>query len=277
MGNTDVDPSSISLNFSQTRLFVEQNLDSIYLNIGNSFSMREASDSLIFKDVKKVLIPLKNIETEEDFQKLWDYKQRNRAELLNTLAKYEIQDISFCIFWAAQYMGMKRKGLDYLIESLSELKLTLGDRFSDICLIVSAKPDDKYHTILRDLGVKYAFTGFLDNRAYNSLMSACDVYCCTTLSDAGPRTNYESAALATPVISFDKSNAADFVTNNNGALVETGNVKELTEAIRRFVGYDDCAKKGVSLNMHETYKEHMRTETLVAKWKSFFAESTFES
>jgi glycosyltransferase involved in cell wall biosynthesis len=84
-------------------------------------------------------------------------------------------------------------------------------------------------------------------------------------------TTYESAALATPVISFDKCNASDFVNENNGALVDTYDVKKFAEEMYRFANYDANERKSASLNMHATYENLMDTKCLINRWEEFFA------
>ena len=145
------------------------------------------------------------------------------------------------------------------------------DRFDEMLVVISAQIGD--HVLaneLKKLNIPVVFTGHIDKNTYNSILAASDVYCSTTLSDAGPRTTYEAAALATPVISFDKCNAADFVSNENGALVETYDVKSFAEQMYRFANHNKEEKKLTPLNMYKTYENLMDTNKLVEKWEDFF-------
>ena len=175
--------------------------------------------------------------------------------------------------WSAHNINIKRKGVEYFITSLMILKYLLKvDRFDEILIVICAQiGDNKLALSLKNLDIPVVFTGHVDKETYNSILAASDVYCSTTLSDAGPRTTYESAALATPVISFDKCNASDFINENNGALVDTYDVKMFAEEMYRFANYNTVERKSASLNMHTTYKNLMDTKDLINKWEKFFA------
>tara|TARA_Y100000592_G_scaffold18488_1_gene28123 strand:+ start:839 stop:2248 length:1410 start_codon:yes stop_codon:yes gene_type:complete len=269
------DASFLSSNYNATKDFVERNKESVVLNVGNKFSFQEASESFIFKDIEKVLIPLKNVFSHDDFEKLWLAKKDQRENLLNNLkqqSSFNVQKTKFIIMWSAHDIAIKRKGMDYFITSLRILKYLMKvDRFDEMLVVISAQIGD--HVLaneLKKLNIPVVFTGHIDKNTYNSILAASDVYCSTTLSDAGPRTTYEAAALATPVISFDKCNAADFVSNENGALVETYDVKSFAEQMYRFANHNKEEKKLTSLNMYKTYENLMDTNKLVEKWEDFF-------
>jgi hypothetical protein len=268
----DINPDSIAEDFDRTRNFVNRNFDSIYLNVGNSYSLQEANESFLFKDVKKILIPLKNLTVEGEFEELWEYKQRNRNELFKQLGKANIPDTHFIMMWSAYRMTEYRKGMSYFINIINILKhLMKDDTLSGLCLVVATKPDPEYLSIIQKTGVT-CMSGFLDRDEYNCTLAGSDIYCSTTIAEAGPRTNYESAAVATPVISFDKCNAADFINENNGALVDTFDVKKYAEEIYRFIKLTPEQKKEASYNMYKTYKQKMDSKKLAHKWEQFFKE-----
>lgn len=261
--------------YESTKNFVERNFKSVYLNVGNLFSYKEASESAIFKDVEKVLIPLKNIYPNSNFEDLWDFKMTERKKILDTLKNeysYSTDEVKFVMMWSAHDIDIKRKGIEYFVNCVNILKyLMKAHRHDEILLIISAKlSNTKIVEAIQNLNIKVVFTGHVDREVYNSLLSASDVYCSTTLSDAGPRTTYESAALATPVVSFDKCNAADFVNQKNGALIETYDVKRFAEELYRLSNFDIDQRKQISLNMYKSYQDLMDTRKLSEKWESFF-------
>ena len=263
-------------NYKATRNFVENNRNSVVLNVGNKFSLQEANESYIFKDVEKVLIPLKNVFSRNDFEELWKTKKLYRSNLLSNIqsqGSLDIKKIKFIAMWSAHDINIKRKGVEYFITSLMILKYLLKvDRFDEILIVICAQiGDNKLASRLKDLDIPVVFTGHVDRETYNCILAASDVYCSTTLSDAGPRTNYESAALATPVISFDKCNASDFVNESNGALVDTYDVKKFAEEMYRFANYNATERKSASLNMYATYENLMDTKYLINRWEEFFA------
>ena len=145
------------------------------------------------------------------------------------------------------------------------------DRYNEMLLLVCAQVGDKnVATQIQDLNIPVVFTGHVDKDTYNTILSASDISCSTTIGDAGPRTTYESAALATPVISFDSCNASDFVNESNGALVPAYDTKRFAEEMYRFANYSEKQKRQISFNMYETYKSLMDTDRLVGKWEEFF-------
>ena len=266
----------LASSYQATRNFVENNRDLVVLNVGNRFSFQEAGESFIFKEVEKVLIPLKNVFSHDNFEELWEAKKLYRDNLLNNIksqGSLDTKNVKFIAMWSAHNINIKRKGVEYFITSLMILKYLLKvDRFDEILIVICAQiGDNKLALRLKNLDIPVVFTGHVDKETYNSILAASDVYCSTTLSDAGPRTNYESAALATPVISFDKCNASDFVNESNGALVDTYDVKKFAEEMYRFANYNATERKSASLNMYATYENLMDTKCLINRWEEFFA------
>jgi glycosyltransferase involved in cell wall biosynthesis len=268
-------PNFVAANYAITKRFVEDNIDSIYLNVGNSFSYKEACESSLFKNVKKVLIPLQNIYPEESFEQLCEIKKQSKDKVSSFFIDkgLDLKNIDFIMMWSAYEVDMKRKGMDYFLSSLRILKYLLKEKSDRVLLIICGEKSEGIQKILsEDINLSTLFTGNIKRDPYNMFLAASDVYCSTTLSDAGPRTTYESAALATPVISFDKCNAADFVNESNGALVDTYDVKKFAEELYRFANYNAEERKAASLNMYETYTDLMNTDSLVRRWEAFFDE-----
>lgn len=266
-------PQTVRKNFDSARKFLKKNKDSVLLNVGNMFSFREASESFLFRDIKKVLIPLKNLKCEENFEKLFDLKKINRSKIVSNF-KESINKETKLIMWSAFDIEMKRKGFHLLVCSLEIIKKSDPDTLKKICLVLCCKfVSEKYFKKLKELGVKFVFAGFLNRWEYSKYSSGCDFYCCTTISDAGPRTTYESAAMATPVISFDNCNSLDFVNSSNGALVKTYDVKKMSEEITRLIKIDNQQYKCMSRNIHDSYMKIMDTDTLVKKWEKFFDDN----
>lgn len=263
----------VTYNYNSTASFIKNNPSIIYLNVGNKFSYEEAEESFLFRNVKKSIIPLKNMTTKKAFSDVWLTKTQNKKLLINFLnTKYDISDVDYLIMWSAHSMEIKRKGMDYLIDAMYDLKSALGDEFGKICLIICARQSSLYNEKLNQLGIKYANIGFLDREQYNKVLSGSDLYCSTTISDAGPRTTYEAAALATPIISFDFCNAADFVNKENGALVDTYDVKLFAKEMKRLFSERQNTKT-YSEQIYKTFNELMDTERLVKKWNTFFQET----
>lgn len=270
-----VDNDFVKTAFNDTRDFVNRNKGSVLLNVGSSYSLQEANESFLFKDVEKCLITLKNSYLPDSFEDLWAIKKENRNKLLNNLQKNNNKDLTknvkFIVMWSAHDIVIKRKGIDYFINSLMILKYFLKfQRLQEVLLIISCKlSDDKAVESLKELGFPIIFTNHIDKKNYDFLLSSSDVYCSTTLSDAGPRTIFESAGVGTPVISFDKCIASDLINDNNGALIPTYDVKKMAEEMYRFANYSDDERKEISKNLYDDYNSLMDTNRLKSKWETF--------
>ena len=275
VARNNVNDEFVAKSFDDTREFIERNKDSVLLNVGSTFSLKEANQSFLFKDIEKCLIPLKNSYADETFEVLWNKKRENRKQFLETLKNNNpnlaTEKIKFIAMWSAHDIGLKRKGIDYYINSLRILKYFLKFyRFEEVLLIFSCGLGEKESVkILSEIGMPVVFTGHIEKEKYNFLLSSSDVYCSTTLSDAGPRTTFESAALATPIISFDKCNASDLINKNNGALIDTYDVKAFAEEMYRFANYKDDDKKKISENLYNDYNSLLETKKLADNWKKF--------
>ena len=138
--------------------------------------------------------------------------------------------------------------------------------------IFAGNIDEQSRDLINKLKIKF-IAQKLPRNVYMEILKSSDVYCNTSVEEAGPRTTYESAANGTPVISFDRCNALDFVNDNNGGLIDTYDVKMMAEKIYEIYKLNPLERKNVSKNAYETYKNLMDTDKLVDKWEHFFSES----
>jgi glycosyltransferase involved in cell wall biosynthesis len=130
---------------------------------------------------------------------------------------------------------------------------------------------------LNELKYNYVTPGLLEREQYTELLSMSDVYCSTTIEDAGPRTTYEAGAAATPIISFDNCNSIDFVNKNNGALIKTYDVKGYALAIAKMINLTEQEKFNYSHEIYKSYKDLMNTERITNLWKDFFNQTLGEN
>ena len=270
IGNKKYDSNYVNKNYLLTQWFIKRNFDSIYLNVGCSFSLNEANQSILFKDVKKCVIPLKNVQEPDSFEQLWDLKCSNRLGISESILKDSSIEFDHVLMWSAYSATQSRKGMNFFIESLTMLKNMMPEeQFKRILIVVCAKKDKKTYDVLQSLEAPILWR-FLDREAYTSMMSACDIYCSTTISDAGPRTTYESAAMGTPIVSFDNCNASDFLNDQNGALVPTYDCEQFALELHRLLSLNEEDKKKMSYNLYDTYRKLMDTKALADKWENFF-------
>ena len=254
---------------SQSMNFFKNNKNSTFVNVGNSYVLQQAEESYMCWGLEKVVIPLKTVPlVKEEYKEVRKYRQNNRKAYLQ---EFGITDKNVkLLMWSSYSMDNKRKGFEYFIESLKKVKETISEQeMEKICIILSCIPDKQNMDSFKELGIKFIETGFLNREKYTEVLSACDAYCSTTISDAGPRTTYESAATGTPLISFDKRNSVDFVTEKNGALVRTYNTDEYAKAIMKIVNLNELEQEEYSENIYNSYKDLMDDEKLTDKWNKF--------
>ena len=268
---------SVRIKYTKIEQFIDNNKFRVFLNLGNKYSHKEANESQLFKKVKKVVIPLKNEFPNDTFEQIWSKKHSQRHLTLMKLKNnknFNIDKIKFIMMWSAYSLNIKRKGFENFIDIMRifKEKNALND-LSDILLIVCGRYSNTgYIKEMKKLGLQIAPTGLIDKSIYNVLLSASDAYCNTTISDAGPRTTYESAAMATPIISFDNCNALDFVNEENGSLIQTYDQIGFANAIEKFMNLKQEEKKQKSKNIFSDYKNLMNSKKLANKWKLFLNE-----
>jgi glycosyltransferase involved in cell wall biosynthesis len=275
--NSEKHDINVRENYLLTKRFIDKNKDSLYLNVGNSYCLEQASQSSLFKDVNKFMIPLKNVTEPDTFDILWDMKTKAKTQLIQNMnsnsPNVSIPNKSMLVMWSAMNLSDPRKGLYYFLNSIQILKnLTKNNFLSDFVFIFAGNPDGKSKFLLEELNIKYVAES-MQRDIYMSMLSSSDVYCNTSVEEAGPRTTYEAAAVGTPVISFDRCNAVDFVNSENGALIDTFDAKTMAEKIYDIYMLNEETKKQKSRSIYETYKSLMDTQELTDRWEKFFAEA----
>ncbi len=145
------------------------------------------------------------------------------------------------IFFGAQSLSEKRKGIVYLLQSLVLLKALVANTKleNNIQLLVAGRSDTDF---LKALPFPYRFVGLLDNneelpKAYN----AADVFVCPSIQDAGPMMITEAQLCGTPVVSFDMGLAQDLVNEKTGYKAALHDVSEFAAGIRQVLMMEEKA------------------------------------
>lgn len=252
--------------FEQSEKFFNKNKESVFINIGNSYVLEEANSSHLCSDIEKVIIPLKTVPLQcETHEELLKFKNSSREEYNASISKS-----STLFMWSCYNISNERKGFDFFVKSIQKLKeISTAGQFDNIFIFISCLTNNEKIEKLKQTGVKFKTTGLLGRKEYTKILASCDAYCSTSTSDAGPRTTYESAAVGTPIISFDKCNAVDFVNEENGALVETCNTDKFAEAMLKIILLNEEEKKNYSNNIFNSYKNLMDDDILAEKWNNF--------
>ena len=98
-----------------------------------------------------------------------------------------------------------------------------------------------------------------------------DLYCSTTVEDAGPRTIGEAVACGTPVVSFDRCIATDLISDKNGKIVKTYDAIAYAHAIKDILSIDQSERDKMSEECIKSFDYFYDDEKIAKKWKEVLA------
>lgn len=272
--------------FKIHRNFIQRHRDKIFLNAGSTYSLEQADESFLYKDVKKQLIPLKTVkETASSKEEIIDLKNKNKelaTEFINNndprlpwqkwkeKNNVDMSKIKNICFWSSFDPTSERKGMRSFIESLYILrqKYMTKEQYEET-LFVIAGIEEKAMLIqgLFPEETKFIFTGLLTPDGVQKFNLASDLFCCTTLEDAGPRTVPEAVSCGTPVVSFDQCIAKDLITDKNGRLVKTGDADSFAKGMSEVLLASKEDKEKMFYESIKMYEDFYSDEKICEKWK----------
>ncbi|MBS1718385.1 MAG: glycosyltransferase [Armatimonadetes bacterium] len=130
------------------------------------------------------------------------------------------------LFFGAQHLHEKRKGMQLLLDALSRLK---GMDFP-------VKPFLAYaggSALPGDLPFESRHMGYLDRKALATMYRAADAFVCPSIEDSGPLMINESIMSGTPVVCFDMGVGKDLVVSGEtGYRARLGDVEDLACGLR---------------------------------------------
>ena len=159
------------------------------------------------------------------------------------------------------YFGrlVERKGVEYLIRALSELKIM------NIHLVIVGGGEllEKLQILTKQLNLlnKVTFFGRATDKELDQLQTISNVFVCPSIVDSRGMTEYlglvipEAMESGLPVIASSVGGIIDTIKNEvNGLLVEQKNPKAIANAIERIISDKELTKKIIE-NSKETVKE----------------------
>lgn len=170
---------------------------------GSGWTLKQAKESKIYKDQRNFI----NINSLIDI-KLFNNKSRRFAKEI-----FNLKEDVFYILMGCQNANSKRKGFEYLLESLKILfeKLNVEQRQRIKVLIVSRKFTESFVEIPFE---KQHIDYINDYRLLSLLYQASDVFVNSSIEDAGPMMVSEALACGTPVVGFDMGVVNNMVIND---------------------------------------------------------------
>lgn len=197
------DPCDISYrNLVYKKSFIDKT--NLQVLAGSEWQYLQAKQSAIFKKklIHKMLIPFDaNI-----------FKPVVKDELRLAM---KIPVGKKVIFFGAVGLTERRKGMDYLIESLAKLKGLINKNDSDlvnnILLLAAGQEFDK---IVELLPFECQNLGYVNSSSdIASAYQVADVFVCPSIEDSGPTMINQSLMCGTPVVSFEMGVSLDLVIN----------------------------------------------------------------
>jgi glycosyltransferase involved in cell wall biosynthesis len=207
-----------NLNFKKN--FIDRT--NIQIIAGSEWQYRQAKESFLFRDkiIHKILISV-------------DPTIFKPVDKLEIRRKMGIPTDKKVIFFGALGLNSARKGMKYLLESLTKLKEMIKEDSEfrqQIFLLTAGNGFDK----IRDyLPFEYKSMGLLDNTCgIASCYQAADIFICPSIEDSGPTMINQSLMCGTPVVSFEMGVASDLVkTGETGYLARIKDSKDLAQGV----------------------------------------------
>ena len=165
------------------------------------------------------------------------------------------------------------KGLDFLVESFSELAKSRSD-----VILVIVGPDDGYKSTLDkltedlDLSDRVLFTGFLGGEEKLSALVDADLLVQTSVYEQGAWAPFEAILCNTPIIVSSNSGAGEDVKRiDAGYLVEYGNKNELRDMMQ-YVLDNPAEAAGKTQKAREYVKANLSLEKGIEKYEELYQE-----
>lgn len=226
--------------------------------LGNTWMNQYAERSHLFKIIKRVEIII-----DKDLFIPYD-KQKIRAELRIDRSKKFILML--------RSMNHPRKGNKDIFEALCGYINTLSAAERDKCLVVSVG-DSYFESIATELDCEIRNVGLIGVDELVSYYQASNFFINASHDDAGPSMINQSIMCGTPVICYDNGAALDVIENGkNGYKVETGDIRALSNAIKKAHTLSDSDYSTMSKNSRMIALEHNSSVVFAESIESIISE-----
>lgn len=192
---------------------------------GSGWTLEQAKKSKIYCDQENIV----NINSLIDTDLLND-KNKDCAKKI-----FNLDENKFYILMGCQNASEKRKGFEYLLESLKILEKNCTDEQKSRIevLIVSRNVSDSFSEIPFP---KRRIDYIKDYRLLSLLYQAADVFVNSSIEDSGPMMVSEALACGTPVVGFDMGVVSNMVINDyNGYKAILNDSNDLATGIEKII------------------------------------------
>lgn len=225
---------------------------------GSGWTLMQAKESKIYKDQLNFVNINSLIDT-----KVFNSKCRQFAKQI-----FNLKEDNFYILMGCQNTNSKRKGFEYLVESLQILfeKLNEEQRKKIKVVIVSRKITESFEDIPFE---KQHIPYINDYRLLSLLYQSTDVFVNSSIEDSGPMMVSEALACGTPVVGFNMGVVSNLVKNGyNGYKATLKDSSDLSNGVFEIFNLNDDDYKTYSDNavlQVEKYSSYQYAEEMVSK------------
>lgn len=218
---------------------------------GSAWTMRQAKDSLIYKNQTEII----NINSLIDVN-IFNSNSRSFAKQI-----FNLENDYFYILMGCQNANAKRKGFEYLLNSLKILydSLNQKQRSKIKVLIVSRSVGQNFDEIPFN---KQHIDYINDYRLLSLLYQATDVFVNSSIEDSGPMMVSEALACGTPVVGFDMGIVTNMVVNGyNGYVANNKDALDLAKGIETIFMLTNEERKQYNENASKQVKNYSSLES----------------
>jgi glycosyltransferase involved in cell wall biosynthesis len=145
------------------------------------------------------------------------------------------------LFFGAQKMKLRRKGMHLLVEALRRVALEWPTDVPRPLLICAGESDGLDR--IRSLGFELLTLGTVAPSRLSEIYAASDLFACPSVEDSGPMMINESLMSGTPVVSFAVGVAEDLIEHRkNGWIAGRGQVQSFARGIVEYLTMSDIAR-----------------------------------
>ncbi len=192
------------------------------------------------------IIPCKNTDVNQDLKK-----------------ELGIDEGDFVITTLTRYHYLK--GVDYLVESVAELK-KMTDRKFRLLIVGEGELKSEIEALVKERNLRDCvyMLGFRDDTA--DILGISHMYINSSKSEALSFAILEAMNASLPIVATNVGGNGDLVSKENdcGILVEYGNTKETAEAMMKIMEDDDLRQR-YSQNAHKAVCTQFNQEKLIEK------------
>jgi glycosyltransferase involved in cell wall biosynthesis len=218
---------------------------------GSGWTLKQAQESKIYKNQDLIY----NINSLIDL-KLFNNKNRDIAKRIFGLDKER-----FYILMGCQNAKDKRKGFQYLVESLKilEKELCPSNKSKIEVIIISRDISEVFNEIPFS---KKKIDYIDDYRLLVLLYQSVNVFVNSSIEDSGPLMVSEALACGTPVVGFDMGVVSNLViTNFNGYKAKLKDSEDLANGIKNIFNLSESEYNLLSKNAFKTIEEFSSMES----------------